>query len=118
MRAFLRYLMSIDHLKQLFEANECSGLVEAYVDSNWGSEQNNGRRSLSGCVIFVDQAPVKAFTRQQVSVALSSAAGKCGKGATSTFKFLKSLRCTPQSRFSRGMSGDSSTDKGNRQCME
>ena len=25
--------MSIDHLKQLFEANECSGLVEAYVDS-------------------------------------------------------------------------------------
>ena len=73
MRAFLRYLMSIDHLKQLFEANECSGLVEAYVDSNWGSEQNNGRRSLSGCVIFVDRAPVKAFTRQQVSVALSSA---------------------------------------------
>ena len=43
-RAFLRYLMSIDNLKQLFEANECSGLVEAYVDSNWGSEQNNGRR--------------------------------------------------------------------------
>ena len=35
LRAFLRYLMSVDHLKQLMGAEECSGRVEAFVDSNW-----------------------------------------------------------------------------------
>ena len=73
LRAFLRYLMSVDHLKQLMGAEECSGRVEAFVDSNWAPEQNNDRRSLSGCVILVDGFPIKAFTRQQSSVAMSSA---------------------------------------------
>eukprot|EP00439_Symbiodinium_sp_Y106_P086952 s52_g37.t1 len=54
-------------------ADECCGKVEAYVDSNWAPERNNHRKSLLGCVIFVDHFPVKAFTRQQTSVALSSA---------------------------------------------
>ena len=73
LRAFLRYLMSVDHLKQSMCADECCGKVEAYVDSNWAPERNNHRKSLLGCVIFVDHFPVKAFTRQQTSVALSSA---------------------------------------------
>ena len=73
LRAFLRYLMSVDHLKQLMSAEECSGRVEAYVDSNWAPERNNDRRSLSGCVILVDGFPIKAFTRTQTSVAMSSA---------------------------------------------
>ena len=73
LRAFLRYLMSVDHLKQLMGAEECSGRVEAFVDSNWAPERNNDRRSLSGCVILVDGFPIKAFTRQQSSVAMSSA---------------------------------------------
>eukprot|EP00439_Symbiodinium_sp_Y106_P011497 s9784_g1.t1 len=67
LRAFLRYLMSVDHLKQLMGAEECVGRVEAYV------ERNNDRKSLSGCVILVDRFPTKAFTRQQSSVAMSSA---------------------------------------------
>ena len=73
LRAFLRCLMSVDHLKQLMGAEECSGRVEAFVDSNWAPERNNDRRSLSGCVILVDGFPIKAFTRQQSSVAMSSA---------------------------------------------
>ena len=73
LRAFLRYLISVDHLKQLMGAEECSGRVEALVDSNWAPERNNDRRSLSGCVILVDGFPIKAFTRQQSSVAMSSA---------------------------------------------
>ena len=59
--------MSVDHLKQLMGAEECVGRVEAYV------ERNNDRKSLSGCVILVDRFPTKAFTRQQSSVAMSSA---------------------------------------------
>ena len=54
-------------------AEECVGRVEAYVDSNWAPERNNDRKSLSGCVILVDRFPIKAFTRQQSSVAMSSA---------------------------------------------
>ena len=73
LRAFLRHLMSVDHLKQLMGAEECVGRVEAYVDSNWAPERNNDRKSLSGCVILVDRFPIKAFTRQQSSVAMSSA---------------------------------------------
>ena len=73
LRAFLRYLMSVDHLNQLMGAEECSGRFEAFVDSNWAPERNNDRRSLSGCVILVDVFPIKAFTRQQSSVAMSSA---------------------------------------------
>ena len=73
LRSFLRYLMSVDHLKQVMCAEECCGRVEAYVDSNWAPERNNDRKSLSGCVILVDGYPVKGFTRQQTSVALSSA---------------------------------------------
>ena len=65
--------MSVDHLKQLMGAEECSGRVEAFVDSNWAPEPNNDRRSLSGCVILVDGFPIKAFTRQQSSVAMRSA---------------------------------------------
>ena len=34
---------------------------------------NNDRKFLSGCVILVDGFPVKAFTKQQMLVALSSA---------------------------------------------
>ena len=73
LRSFLRYLMSVDHLKQAMCAEECCGRVEAYVDSNWAPERNNDRESLSGCVILVDGFPVKGFARQQTSVALSSA---------------------------------------------
>ena len=73
LRAFLRYLMSVDHMKQLMGAEECVGRVEAYADSNWAPERNNDRKSLSGCVILVDRFPIKAFTRQQSSVAMSSA---------------------------------------------
>ena len=73
LRAFLRYLMSVDQLKKLMGAEECSGRVEAFVDSNWAPERNGDRRSLSGCVILVDGFPIKAFTRQQSSVAMSSA---------------------------------------------
>ena len=65
--------MSVDHLKQVMSAEGCCGRVEAYVDSNWAPERNNDRRSLSGCVIPVDGVPVKAFTRTQGSVAMSSA---------------------------------------------
>ena len=60
-------------MKQAMCAEECCGRVEAYVDSNWAPERNNDRKSLSGCVILVDGFPVKGFTRQQTSVALSSA---------------------------------------------
>ena len=73
LRAFLRYLMSVDHLKQVMSAEGCCGRVEAYVDSNWAPERNNDRRSLSGRVIPVDGFPVKAFTRTQGSVAMSNA---------------------------------------------
>ena len=64
LRSFLRYLMSVDRLKQAMCAEECCGRVEAYVDSNWAPERNNDRKSLSGCVILVDGFPVKGFTRQ------------------------------------------------------
>ena len=73
LRSFLRYLMSVDHLKQAMCAEECCGRVEAYVDLNWALERKNDRKFLSGCVILVDGFPVKGFTRQQTSVALSSA---------------------------------------------
>eukprot|EP00439_Symbiodinium_sp_Y106_P078278 s2258_g17.t1 len=42
LRAFLRHLMSVDHLKQLMSAEE-----------GWAPGRNNDRRSLSGCVILV-----------------------------------------------------------------
>ena len=61
LRAFLRYLMSVDHMKQLMGAEECSGRVEAYVDSNWAPERNNDRRSPSGCVILVDGFPITSI---------------------------------------------------------
>ena len=74
LRSFLRYLMS-DHLKQAMCVEECCGRVEAYVDSNWarnviitGSPCQDALR-----LSMVDGFPVKGFTRQQTSVALSSA---------------------------------------------
>ena len=73
LRAFLRYLMSVDHHEQLLSCDDHVGRIVAYVDRNWASEKNNSRRSLSGCVIFVDNAVVQAYTRQQTSIALSSA---------------------------------------------
>ena len=73
LRAFLRYLMTVEHREQLLLCDGCEGNIVVYVDSNWASERNNSRRSLSGGVLFVDGAPVKAYTRQQTSIALSSA---------------------------------------------
>ena len=65
--------MSVDRHEQLLSCDDHIGRIVAYVDSNWASEQNHWRRSLSGCVIFVDGAVVKAYARQQTSIALSSA---------------------------------------------
>ena len=73
LRAFLRYLMSVEHHEQLLSCDGDAGTIVVYVDSNWASERNNSRRSLSGGVLFLDGAPVKAYTRQQTSIALSSA---------------------------------------------
>ena len=73
LRAFLHYLMSVEHFEQLLSCEGCEGTIVVYVGSNWASERNNSRRSLSGGVLFVDGAPVKVYTRQQTSVALSSA---------------------------------------------
>ena len=73
LRAFLRYLMTVEHYEQLLLCDGCEGNIMVFVDSNWASERNNSRRSLSGGVLFIDGAPVKAYTRQQTSIALSSA---------------------------------------------
>ena len=64
--------MTVEHREQLLLCDGCEGNIVVYVDSNWASERNNSRRSLSGGVLFVDGAPVKAYTRQQTSIALSS----------------------------------------------
>ena len=74
MRAVLRYLKSIQSFQQVVKPMEEWELVlDCYVDASWGSEKNVDRKSISGGCVMLGSFCLKAWSRLQQAVALSSA---------------------------------------------
>ena len=74
MRAVLRYLKYVQSFQQVVRPMEEWELVlDCYVDASWGSEKNVDRKSISGGCVMLGSFCLKAWSRLQQAVALSSA---------------------------------------------
>ena len=74
MRAMLRYLKHVQGFKQVVSPVAEDHLrLDCYVDASWGSEKNVERKSISGGCIMIGGFCLKAWSRLQQAVALSSA---------------------------------------------
>ena len=74
LRAVLRWLKHIEGYRQVVSSVEEKDLIlRCYVDASWGSEKSVDRKSISGGCIFLGPFCLKAWTRLQQAVALSSA---------------------------------------------
>ena len=74
MRAMLRYLKHVQGFKQVVSPVAEDHLrLDCYVDASWGSEKNVDRKSISGGCIMIGGFCLKAWSRLQQAVALSSA---------------------------------------------
>ena len=74
MRAVLRYLKHIQGFQQVVVPTSENNLrLDCYVDASWGSEKNVDRKSISGGCIMIGRFCLKAWSRLQQAVALSSA---------------------------------------------
>ncbi|OLQ05109.1 Retrovirus-related Pol polyprotein from transposon TNT 1-94 [Symbiodinium microadriaticum] len=74
MRSVLRYLKHVQGFKQVVNPTGDNTLrLDCYVDASWGSEKNVDRKSISGGCIMIGGFCLKAWSRLQQAVALSSA---------------------------------------------
>ena len=74
MRSVLRYLKHVQGFKQVVNpTGENTLRLDCYVDASWGSEKNVDRKSISGGCIMIGGFCLKAWSRLQQAVALSSA---------------------------------------------
>ena len=74
MRSVLRYLKHVQGFKQVVNpTGEDTLRLDCYVDASWGSEKNVDRKSISGGCIMIGGFCLKAWSRLQQAVALSSA---------------------------------------------
>ena len=74
LRAVLRWLKHIEGYRQVVSSVEEKDLIlRCYVDASWGSEKSVDRKSISGGCVFLGPFCLKAWTRLQQAVALSSA---------------------------------------------
>ncbi|OLP79406.1 Copia protein, partial [Symbiodinium microadriaticum] len=70
----LRYLKHVQGFKQVVNpTGEDTLRLDCYVDASWGSEKNVDRKSISGGCIMIGGFCLKAWSRLQQAVALSSA---------------------------------------------
>ena len=74
MRSVLRYLKHIQGFQQVVVPTSENNLrLDCYVAASWGSEKNVDRKSISGGCIMIGGFCLKAWSRLQQAVALSSA---------------------------------------------
>ena len=74
MRMVLRYLRHVQDFRQIVHpVDERSLRLDCYVDASWGSERSVDRKSVSGGCIMLGGFCLKAWSRLQQAVALSSA---------------------------------------------
>ncbi|GMF12666.1 unnamed protein product [Phytophthora lilii] len=68
----LRYLKTTKDFGIVYNSNDDKVVLEAYTDADWGSNLDD-RRSVSGIMVLIDDAPVVFKSKYQRTVALSSA---------------------------------------------